>query len=309
MILCVGEILADMIGKKVNGEDCFSRYAGGAPFNVACDLKKLGAKVGFCGRVGEDLVGDFLADYAGGCGFDLLALQKDREHNTTLAFVELDEHGERRFSFHRRGTADYFIDTAPLESLIAQADIVHLGSLMLSERKGREIADRVIALTQAYGKRLSFDVNYREDIFQSEEQAKEIYRTYLAQADIVKFSEDEVKLFTKNGLIAEIPSVIKEGAVAFVTLGSKGSLCVYEGGRYEMNSIKVRCIDTTGAGDGFFAGTLSVLDSEKVYSKEVLERSLQIGNLCGALITTGYGAIHDGLTKENVENFANKTRW
>ncbi len=302
MILCIGEILVDMIGIKNNQSLQFSRYAGGAPFNVACDLEKLGANVGFCGRVGKDLMGDFLLEYTANYDFSELALQQDSFHNTTLAFVAIDENGERNFSFHRKGTADYFIETKDLETLISKADIVHLGSLMLSEPEGRKAADEIIALIHKYNKKLSFDVNYREDIYESSEKALEIYSSYLSKADIVKFSEDEVALFTSSNNITALSNSLKQGALAFITLGSKGSVALFEGKAVRMHSIPINCIDTTGAGDGFFAGALSVLDKHTIYTEEVLLESLKVGNICGALITTNYGAIHDGLNKNTVKN-------
>ena len=64
MILCIGEILADMIGEEKNGTLTYERKAGGAPFNVACALKKFGADVLFVGKVGDDLIGDFLIKFA-----------------------------------------------------------------------------------------------------------------------------------------------------------------------------------------------------------------------------------------------------
>ena len=107
MIICAGEILADMIGKEEGGIVTYERHAGGAPFNVACGLKKLGAACGFCGSVGSDLIGDFLSRFAEEQGFGFLMLGKEPDRNTTLAFVELGEGGERRFSFFRKHIADY----------------------------------------------------------------------------------------------------------------------------------------------------------------------------------------------------------
>ncbi len=309
MILSIGEILADMIGKTVSPqkgetETTFSRYPGGAPFNVACNLANLGAKVGFCGRVGDDLVGSFLCDFAETCGFDRLALQTDPNRNTTLAFVELDADGERSFCFYRKGTADYFIDTTEIEPLIADADIVHLGSLMLSAPEGRAVADRIIALVRQHGKKLSFDINYRDDIFENAEQAVAIYWRYAAQADIVKYSEEEATLFTETSTVDEAVEVLKgSDALSFVTLGKRGSLCVWRGEVYRMDTISVECVDTTGSGDAFFAGALSVLDHAADYTPEVLKQALRIGNICGAITATGYGAIHKGLNTEAVRRY------
>ena len=58
MIVCVGEILADMIGEEKDGSVFYEQKAGGAPFNVACAAKKFGAEVFFVGSVGDDLIGN-----------------------------------------------------------------------------------------------------------------------------------------------------------------------------------------------------------------------------------------------------------
>ncbi len=296
MILSIGEILADMIGSEENGITSFARYAGGAPFNVACNLKNLGARVGFCGRVGKDIIGDFLCDFVAQKQFDILQLQRDENRNTTLAFVELDAIGERKFCFYRKGTADYHIDLAGMEELITQADIVHLGSLMLSQEVGRKTADAVIEMTQKAGKKLSFDVNYRDDIFDSQQQALEVYGKYVDQADIVKFSEEELTLFTGTGTLQEAVEYLKfSKAMTFVTLGVKGSLCVYQGKVTQLPSIQVACKDTTGAGDAFYAGALSVIDGKQNLTDADIVQALQTGNLCGAVTTTCYGAIHPEL--------------
>ncbi len=307
MILCIGEILADMIGRQTPDATVFSRYPGGAPFNVACTLRSLGVSVGFCGRVGDDLIGSYLRDFAEERGFDCLALQVDTHHNTTLAFVELDGSGERSFCFYRKGTADYRLDTTALESLIAEADIVHLGSLMISEPEGRAAADRIIELTRRQGKRLSFDVNFRDDIFESTEQAVALYRHYAAQADIVKYSEEEAMQLTDTDTLEEAVAVLKATrGIHLITLGRAGSLCVYNGEVYRKGSIEVVCVDTTGAGDAFLAGALSVLDRCSDDTPASLTEALCVGNICGAVATTEYGAIPAGLNGEAIRRYREK---
>ena len=64
MILCVGEILADMIGTTQGNDFYYERKAGGAPFNVACAAKKLGSQTAFVGSVGDDVIGAFLTRFA-----------------------------------------------------------------------------------------------------------------------------------------------------------------------------------------------------------------------------------------------------
>ena len=68
MILSIGEILTDFIGED---ETKFRMCCGGAPFNVAVNAKRAGAKVGFIGRVGKDPVGNYLKKYASEENLDL----------------------------------------------------------------------------------------------------------------------------------------------------------------------------------------------------------------------------------------------
>ena len=97
MIICVGEILADMIGEKRGEAFFYERKAGGAPFNVACAAKKFGARTGFVGCVGDDTIGGFLKDFARSRGLDSLDISVDEGANTTLAFVDINASGERSF--------------------------------------------------------------------------------------------------------------------------------------------------------------------------------------------------------------------
>lgn len=286
MLLCIGEILADMIGEEKNGIVTYERKAGGAPFNVACALKKFGAEVKFVGSVGDDLIGRFLINYAGDFGMDTTYIHQNTERNTTLAFVELNEEGDRSFCFYRKNTADY--DMPPLsDELIGMADIVCIGSLMLADEKCVEYALDIIDRAHSMGKTVAFDVNYRTDIYRDKESAVRTYKKILAKADIVKFSEDEAQTFTEEYVDTLCDKLV------LITLGKEGSEWRYDGKRGRVSTISVKPVDTTGAGDAFFAGALSVIDKNMgaPLSEQLLCDALRFGNVAGALNTTGRGAI------------------
>lgn len=288
MIICVGEILADMTGRTCHGHMEFTCFAGGAPFNVACCLKKLGAACGFCGSVGQDAIGNFLVDVAQKQQFDYLYLQREEERNTTLAFVEVDGAGERTFSFYRKNTADAYLPQAEISRIVRLADIVHIGSLPLSSTHGREFADELIACTHACGKKVSFDVNYRSDIFSCEEEAVWLYRKYIEAADIVKFSEEELPMFAEGASQEErLRKVAGAHKTVLLTLGSRGSMLCAAGNIYCTPAATVQEIeDTNGAGDAFMAGVLASIDGGQADPNVVL----RMGNACGALAVSQKGA-------------------
>lgn len=304
MVLSYGEILADLIGKTQNGVLSYDRYAGGAPLNVACACSRAGGKSGFVGCVGNDLIGDYLAEFAAKQNFGICSVSKSASRNTTLAFVQLSDDGERSFCFYRKNTADYAMKEETL-SLITYADIVHLGSLMLSEKNGREFADKLVAEVKKAGKKLSFDVNYREDIFPDPQAAKEIYSKYAAAADIVKYSEEELGMFTGKKGLDGLKDVARDNKLVCVTLGSKGSAYALGAKTGTAESVKVKVVDTTGAGDAFFGALLSRLDGKNLgaLTDGELKAAFRYANVAGAIATTARGAI-DGLpTKEQIERF------
>lgn len=300
MLICIGEILADMIGEEKNGIITYERKAGGAPFNVACALKKFGADVKFVGSVGDDLIGRFLINYAADFGMDTTYLHKDTERNTTLAFVELNEVGERDFCFYRKNTADYFMPAVD-DELIASADIVCIGSLMLADERCVEYAIDIIDRAHALGKKVAFDVNYRTDIYRDRESAVKTYKRILSLADIVKFSEDEVETFTEEyvGSLSD--------KLVLITLGKEGSEWRWGGKKNRIPTISVKPVDTTGAGDAFFAGALSVIDKNTgaPITEKLLDEALRFGNIAGALNTTGRGAIDNLPDLETVNKHLN----
>lgn len=303
MILCIGEILADLIG-EYNGDNIkYERFVGGAPLNVACGIKNLEGAVGFIGSVGNDIIGNFLYEYCLTKGFEYLDVRLDPERNTTLAFVENDPNGERSFCFFRQNTADYQIDYSRL-NIISKANIVHVGSLMLREQIGRELAHKIMDIAKENGKLISFDINFRDDIYNSTEEAKDIYLEYIQRADILKFSEDEVELFTGSSDLSSLNDVVQPDQLVFVTLGSQGSYYQYKDLKNIVESIKVKPVDTTGAGDAFYACVLRYLDELQLSSlnDEIIVEILKKANRCGALACGKKGALSALPTLEELNN-------
>lgn len=292
MILSVGEILADMIGQKEDGVTTFKAYCGGAPFNLAVNAKQSGAKVGFVGRVGNDVIGRFVLGEAQKAHLDRLDIQIDAERNTTIAFVTLTD-GERDFAFNRHDTADFNIDFDDIDfESYENLEIVHLGSLMLSEQKGREFAEKIANKASELGAKLSFDMNFRKDIYKNFEDAKRAYAPFVECADIIKFSDDELTDYTGISDMDEAAkSVLKKDKLLLVTLGKSGSAYYYNDLKGIVPSISgVKCVDTTGAGDAFFGAFLTNIEGKEL-TEENIVYAMQQGNIKGAKTTELYGAI------------------
>lgn len=294
MIICIGEILADMICDKSSCGMMIKSYLGGASINVCANVKYCGAKAGFIGCVGNDVIGKYLVEETNKLSLDYLDVSFDKYRNTTLAFVSLDN-GERDFTFFRNDTADYHIAIDSLESIdLNEVCIIYLGSLMLNTDYGYNLAKEIVDFAKKNSILISFDINLRMDLYDSVNTAKERYSYFIEQCDIVKFSEDELLLFSdKCDLFEAINSYKKDDQLLLVTLGSKGSFYSFNEYSNFVKSDYVSSIDTTGAGDAFLGAVLSCLDlkTKASYTKTVLDKALAYGNKIGSIAVRHYGAI------------------
>lgn len=291
MILSIGEILADMVGESNKDGLTFKAFVGGAPFNVAVNVKQAGAKVGFISRIGKDVIGRFCLAQADKFGLDYLDLQQDDKRNTTIAFVTLTD-GERDFAFNRHDTADYNINFNEIDfNKYKDLNIIHLGSLMLSEKAGKAFAEKVAKKVKELKVKLSFDLNFRTDIFGDFESAKAAYKPYIESADILKFSDDELKLYTGiDGIYVAVKKIARENQLITITLGSRGSMYYYNGISGIVPTEKVKPIDTTGAGDAFFGTFLANIENRN-YTRKNIVNAMEKANKAGANTTQFLGAI------------------
>lgn len=150
---------------------------------IQCGLRdsETGRRGRFYGRVGDDLIGDFLISFAQGKNLAYCNVKKLPDRNTTLAFVELDGDGDRHFCFYRKHTADYCFDEADIPEIIEKANIIYVGSLALSEERGRQFMDKLIAAAKSAGKKICYDVNYRDDIFPTHSAQKRYMQSISAR--------------------------------------------------------------------------------------------------------------------------------
>lgn len=303
MILSYGEILLDVFQNDKTGKK--SAFVGGAPFNLICQAKKMNAETLFVGNVGNDAEGQMIQKYFKDNSIVKDGLRIDSQRKTTVSLVTTMKNGERSFVFHRDNTADPYFDKSSLE-YIRKADIVHLGSLMLSQKEGLSFALEVIQKAKELHRILSFDFNYREDVFSNKNEAIEIYSQIYPACDIIKLSEDELELFSEGNSIEErLMNFQNKPKLILVTLGKRGSLAYTNGKIIKAESIKANPIDTTGAGDSFYGTFLASVDSfglhEICFMESLLKCTLRFANVAGALSTTKRGALSSLPTYAEVE--------
>lgn len=303
MLISIGEILVDIF-KDTKGETV---YPGGAPFNLASNATNYTKEVYFVGSVGNDKNGQLLIDTAKKVGFVKDGIKIIPNKETSRAVVSLDN-GERSFRFERDNGADYLLSLSDIDfSIIKAGDIVHIGSLMLSYKEGIEFYNSLISrLRTIKGVKISFDINYRDDIFPSSEAAKKIFIDALKQADILKFSIEELTLLSnKEDILEGLRVLLNKNQVAVVTLGKDGSLLYVNDKLHKVDTIPLKPVDTTGAGDAFYSYFLSSLVNNPnfIYNDKLIQKYLFRCNIVGGIATLKKGAIGVAPKEKEIDEF------
>ena len=310
-ICALGELIVDCtpVGKTELGAGIFACNPGGAPGNVAVSMSKLGKRAAFIGKVGNDQFGKFFIELFRKNGIETRGILLDSDWNTTLAFVELDEKGERSFGFYRKMCADVMLEEKEVDrQLLGEAKLFHFGSVSLTQEPSRTATFRAAEYMKENNRIVSYDPNYRENLWSSRQDALEIMRKGFLYADVVKVSDEELFLFTGIGDVERAGRVLYERypmRCLLITLGEKGACCIFKDSFFTVPGYRMEVADTNGAGDASMGGFLFKLtgfeiDIEDLSTEEVYE-CLRFANAAGALATTKSGAIPAMPLREEVE--------
>lgn len=303
LVLCFGELLIDFVptinGVSLAEAPAFKKAPGGAPANVAVCVARLGGSSAFIGKVGEDEFGHMLAGVLKENKVDNSGMRFDSSARTALAFVTLRADGEREFLFFRNPSADMLLRESELDiDLIKKAAIFHYGSISLIEEPCKSSHLAAMAIAKKSGSLLSYDPNLRLALWPSADAAREGIMSIWDQADIIKISEDEI-IFLTGGEDPCNDNVVLNKLfhpnlrLLLVSEGSQGCRYYTKQFKGRVPGLKVKPVDTTGAGDAFVGGLLSRLASDlNLYKDENrLREALYFANACGALTVTKHGAI------------------
>ena len=321
-VLVAGEALIDMVaqqpGVPLEQVTSFERCPGGAPANVAVGLARLGVPVRFVGVVGDDPFGRFLRSFLERNGVDVSGMRVTGEALTTLAFVANREGGEREFAFYRKPGADTLLRPEDLDAgTVRRAAVLHHGTVTLADEPGRSALLAALEEARAAGVTVSLDVNYRPALWRDPARGLAEVRAAIDRADLVKVSREELALVAGRDdreaamrLLEAHPRI----ALLVVTEGSGGSWAVGRDGQFaRAPAFRVEAVDTTGAGDAFWAALLwrlweaaarqgvPVVEAARRMSLDEMERALRYANAAGALTVRVRGAMTALPTRSEVE--------
>ena len=302
-LIAIGELLIDFVSEQ-NGSietvSQFKKLPGGAPANVACCVSKLGGRSAMITKLGEDPFGNFLEDVLKNEGVDTTHIYRTKQANTGLAFVSLEESGERDFTFYRNPSADLFLESTEIKKdFISRGDILHFGSVDLVDYPIKQAHEVAIEYCHELGALVSFDPNVRLPLWDNHDLYRKRINEFIPKAHLLKVSEDELEFITGEKDEEKAIQCLFKGNVklVFLTKGKDGVVLYSKNGSIEVPSQPVKAIDTTGAGDSFIGSILYQLLKKK-YTVEMLdspleefEEILNFANQVAGIVVTRKGAI------------------
>lgn len=297
MILCAGEALIDMLPREsAQGEPSFAPYPGGAVFNTAIALGRLGAEVGFFCPLSDDLFGAQLRAALEASKVDH-SLSPAVDRPCTLAFVTLTN-GQARYAFYDRGTALREMDMSELPDLPKAVSALFFGGISLV---GDPCGAGFEALCARAGERVvMLDPNIRPGFIRDEVAYRIRLERMIARADIVKLSDEDLHWLMGTGDIATLAQALRAQGpqIVVITEGAKGARAFSGAGETHASATPVEVVDTVGAGDTFNAGLLAGLARAGALSKagiaalsgKVLQDALTLGTAAAAVTVSRAGA-------------------
>ncbi len=265
MILCCGEALIDMIPKPTveGGREGFVPHSGGAVFNTAIALGRLGTQVGMVTGLSSDMFGQQLTEAPQASHVDTTrVIRSDRP--TTLAFVKLTD-GHATYFFFDENTAGRLIAPGDLPDLSGDVTALFFGGISLAVEP---CADTYAALLDRDGesRAVMLDPNIRPGFIKDVDRYRARLSAMLAKTDIVKVSDEDLNWIFPGpeSLSAKLEKMRATGPkVVLLTRGGEGATAyLADGTPVSVAAQKVKTVDTVGAGDTFNAGVLASLSEQ-----------------------------------------------
>ncbi|MBU2894910.1 carbohydrate kinase [Colwellia sp. D2M02] len=301
-VICFGEALIDFLNTGKQEDGClmlnnYRQYPGGAPANAAVAIAKLGGNAIFAGQVGNDIFGDFLNASMQAYHVDTKFLSRHSSAPTALAFVTLDQYGERSFSFYRQNSADVLFKQEQVkDEWFTQDTTFHFCSNTLTEPDIAHCTEYAVNKALDADAIVSFDVNLRHNLWPSEQADIDTVNNLVQHAHIIKFSLEEFNYLANDNPDDYLKFCLNSNCQLLIITDGANPI-VYHTPNFSrsVQPPAITAIDTTAGGDGFIGGILFALSqfdhlSDVINNDSVLKKVIEFSAQCGAIAVSKSGA-------------------
>lgn len=300
-LLAIGDLMIDFTpaGISPKGNPVYEQNPGGAPANVCVTLSRLGGKALFLGSVGNEMFGRFLQKKLEEYNVDGRGLHFSSEGVTKLSFVTLDANHDRSFFFMPSPLAEIHLRPEDIDTtLLDECKVFLLSTVSQYQEPIRSTSAWLIEQAHNRGRLVAYDPNWNKAFSFDPSFEREVIRSTIAKADIVKISLEEANFVYGDTSFEALASMAMEEGVKLFTMtsGAKGCQYCYAGGSGKVPGFRIEAIDTTGAGDAFMGGLIYSLTRPDIgridsISPQKMHAILSFANACGAVCATKRGGM------------------
>ncbi|MBD9393702.1 PfkB family carbohydrate kinase [Acidovorax sp. ACV01] len=259
-----GEALIDLIRRP---DGSYLSCLGGALYNLCRALARQGVGTQYLNPLSRDRFGRELAAQLVADGV-LLAQPEPVQQVTSLAVVNLNEHGHPDYAFYREGVADRAVSAQGLDDAciaLPALQVVCTGALALDARD-IDIYLPWLEAQRAAGRCVVADANLRPSVMPDLVAYRTTVHAALAHAHIIKVSDEDLDHLAVPGTDAlararHLLAANPQAHLLALTLGGDGAWLLHRNGAqcFAKEAQPLQVVDTVGAGDSFLAGLLAHL--------------------------------------------------
>lgn len=311
-VVTFGEAMVVFIGSeegKFKDVSLYSRGLAGAELNVAVGLTRLGHKVKYITRLGKDPYGEYILDFIHKENIDDSGVYLDSRYLTGSYIKSKVKIGDPEVFYFRQNSAASHMGPKDIEKTdFEDARILHVSGITAAlSPSSRDACYTAINKARERKMTITFDPNIRRNLWNTEEEMKDVLNNIAVRSDIILPGISEGKFLTGREKVEDIADFYLErgGKAVIIKLGSTGAY--YKTSEKTENYVEgfyvSQVVDTVGAGDAFASGFISgILEGLSI------EDSVMRGNALGAIIVTSK-TDNDALpTKYELEEYMDRVQ-
>ncbi|MGX9132894.1 carbohydrate kinase family protein [Rummeliibacillus sp. JY-2-4R] len=293
-VLVYGDAFVDFIANDTTNTS-FTKFLGGATVNVAAGISRIGAPAALITVTGDDETSEFVRNELDHEGVIMNYAKIIPEKRVSGVHVHLTEERERIFTNYMDDTPDLQVETIHLqEEAFKRASIFNFCSNTMFHPIALETTKAAVALAKKHNTLIAMDANIRPLRWESPKVCHDTIAAFLKDADLLKLAVEEMLFLTQTKTMEDGIQALKEFDIplTLITVGENGAYVVFNNEIKHVPSIKINCVDTTGAGDAFMAGVLRQVHLHGM-PKTIDEayHYVRFANKLGAYAATKAGAI------------------
>lgn len=285
-VICLGRAGVDLnpieFNTSLENVSGFIKSVGGSPANIAVGLSKQGKKVGFIGRVGNDIFGRYIQNKLHGYGIDTSGIQTDTKHRNSLALTEVLSANDCDAIFYRENVADLYLSCEEIdEDYICSAKAILISGTAFARSPSREAAFVAMEYARKNGVKVIMDIDFRPYSWKSPAETCICYTMACEKCDIIIGTREEFNAVeylwdqeNKDDAVTGRRFLQKGAELVIIKRGKDGSSAfAKDNTRIDAGVVPAKVRKTFGAGDAFASGFIAALLDGKSLKEALIDGS------------------------------------